>query len=532
MKDTKEALSQADFDVFRRYIESHTGIYLDDNKRKSLQISLEARMNALDIPTYSAYYAHITDGLQGKREFDELLNLIVIKETFFFRDERQLQVLIKNILPELIVRKKGKEIKIWSAGCATGEEPYSLAISMLENFSPANVNVSIYATDINPNTIKQAKDGIYTKSSMRAMDKAMTSKYFIQKNGRYYLHDAVKRLVKFDTVNLIEPYSFAGSGGFDVIFCKNVIIYFRLETMRNIIHGFYELLKDGGCLFIGHSESLWQISNEFTLEEISGVFFYRKTGNTKPFSLPHDVRQAEKGITAYTPSQGTAPPFRKRALPGLSLPAKTMKEKAPLPHVKQKPAAPNRSSFHSSARQKATSEIPGAKDPRGIQGLFAPPGNGNYEELLECLQKALETDPGNVDTHLLMGKVYANLGLYDKALRKGLDALEIHDLCAETYVFMGSVYYKTGDKEKAVASFKKAIFLDDKSILSHYYLGNIYKDSNLAGQAIKEYKNVIRITETNPEDAKCLVGEVFTVRQLKEICVRNIELLTAKPHQW
>ncbi len=528
MKETKEALSKADFDVFRHYIENRTGIYLDDNKRKSLQISLDARMNVLGIEGYPAYYSHITDGLQGKREFDELLNLVVIKETFFSRDERQVQVLIKNILPELMRRNKGKEIKIWSAGCATGEEPYSIAMAILENFPPEDRNVSIYATDISANTLKQAKEGVYTKSSMRAIDKAMAGKYFVQRNGRYYLNDPVKRLVRFDTVNLIEPYSFAGADGFDVIFCKNVIIYFRLETVRDIIHRFYELLKEGGCLFIGHSESLWQISNEFTLEEISGVFFYRKISSARPFSLPQNILQPEKEATVCPPGQRTETPFGKRALPGVSHATRTIKEKA---HVQQIPAASGRPNLRPHARQKDIVEIIKEKDAWGIHDLLAQVGKGNYEEIVGGIRKVLETDRRNVDAHLLMGKIYADMGLYDKALRKGLDALEIHDLCAEAYVFMGSVYYKTGDKEKAVASFKKAIFLDGKSILSHYYLGNLYKDSNLTGQAIKEYKNVIHISETNPEGEKCLVGEVFTVQQLKEICAKNIAILTAKPDQ-
>jgi tetratricopeptide (TPR) repeat protein len=133
-----------------------------------------------------------------------------------------------------------------------------------------------------------------------------------------------------------------------------------------------------------------------------------------------------------------------------------------------------------------------------------------------------------MDAHLLAGNIYANMCLYDKALKKCVDAIEINDLSADAYLLLGSIYYKIGEKEKAISSFKKAIYLDNNSILSHYYLGNLYKDANLIVQAIKEYKNVIHIFETSSENKERLVGEVFTVKQLKEICVRNIEILAIK----
>ena len=153
----KQVLSKIVFDKFRQCIENHTGIYIDDNKQDSFKISIDTRMDVLGIKGYDAYYSFIITNTLGKKEFDELLNLILIKETFFFRDDKQLQVLVKNILPELIKRKKMKEIKIWSAGCATGEEPYSIAMAIMESHLPNNINVSMYATDISEGILKMAK---------------------------------------------------------------------------------------------------------------------------------------------------------------------------------------------------------------------------------------------------------------------------------------------------------------------------------------------------------------------------------------
>jgi chemotaxis protein methyltransferase CheR len=506
MEKTKRVLSKIVFDKFRQYIESRTGIYADDSKQSSFKISLDVRMRILGIKDYDAYYSLITANAVGKKEFDELLNLILIKETFFFRDDRQLNVLTKNILPELIERKKGKEIKIWSAGCATGEEPYSISMAIMESPLPHNSNVSVYATDISEGVLKRAKEGIYNKSSMRAISKEMLNKYFTHRDGQYFLGDQVKQRVRFETVNLVEPY-FPTEESIDIVFCKNVIIYFRLDTVKKLIRRFGNALAAGGCLFVGHSESLWQISDDFELEEISGVFLYRKDGKNKRVFGENRSRQMGRAVNIMDSAyQGLPSSLVKKAARHVTLTPQMVRENASQWHV---------GLMHKKGVSKWLKKgVPTA-------------GDDNYESVLKNIEEILQGDPKNIDAHLLAGKIYANMGLYDKALRKGMDVLGVNDLSDNAYLLMGSIYYKTGEKEKAVSSFKKAIYLDDNSVLPHYYLGNLYKDAGLVEQAVNEYKHVIRIFETNPESKEWLVGEVFTVKQLKEICARNIELLAS-----
>src|SRR3990170_6313508 len=309
MEEIKRVLSKIVFDKFRQYIESRTGIYIDESKQISFKINLDTRMRILGIKDYDAYYSLITTNAGGKKEFDELLNLILIKETFFFRDDRQLNVLTKNILPELIERKKEKEIKIWSAGCATGEEPYSIAMAIMESHLPDNSNVSIYATDISEGVLKMAKEGIYNKNSMRAIDSALLNKYFTQKDGWYYLNDRVKQRIRFDTINLIEPFFPIETDRVDIIFCKNVIIYFRLDTVKTVIRRFYNALADRGCLFLGHSESLWQISGDFELEEVSGVFLYRKDGKNKIVAVKKWLQRKGKAVNIMDFTYQRMPPL-------------------------------------------------------------------------------------------------------------------------------------------------------------------------------------------------------------------------------
>mgnify|MGYP001566346357 FL=1 len=506
MEETKRIFSKIVFDKFRQSIESLTGIYIDASKQNSLKISLDTRMNIMDIKDYDAYYSFITTNAIGKKEFNELLNLILIKETFFFRDDRQLKVLTENILPELIERKKDKEIKIWSAGCATGEEPYSIAMALMESSLPDSMNVSIYATDISEEALKKAAAGIYSKGSMRSIDKTISNKYFTQKDGRYYLNDTVKQRICFDTINLIEPFFPREANHVDIIICKNVLIYFRTETVKTIIRKFYNMLTDGGYLFVGHSESLWQISDDFDLEEVSGVFVYRKEGRNRAVPATKCFQQREKAVNRMVFANQRMPsPLKRKMGRQVDLATQAVRGKVVPQEIDLK-------------RKRNLSEW--------IKKGVHPP-DGNYEAVLEDIEEVLQKEPKNMDAHLLAGKIYANIGLYDKALKKGLDALEVNDLSADAYLMLGSIYYKIGEKEKAISSFKKAIYLDNNSVLSHYYLGNLYKEVNLIEQAIKEYKNVIHIFETNTDRKEWLAGEVFTVKQLKEICARNTEILAS-----
>lgn len=518
MEEIKKNLSKADFDKFRHCIEACTGIYIDDSKQNSFRVSLDNRMSDLGITDYSDYYSLLMRENAGRKEFDELLNLILIKETYFFRDERQLSVLVKNVLPGLMERKKGRKIKIWSAGCATGEEPYSLSMAIMENFFPGSIDFSIYATDICGESLRKAKEGIYPKSSMRSTDKTTLNKYFIQRNDRYYLSDQIKRCVCFDTVNLIEPFPFSMGNSFDIVFCRNVTIYFRTETIKEVIRRFYNVLSVGGYLFLGHSESLWQISDKFDLEEIAGVFLYRKNETSKiETSTRGCVQKKEQAVIC----QRASIPARRKDCLFVTTRTRTDSGEPFLPEGNPIPPP-------SSLRREIGSV--GVKTKKSMEDIlekgFQPLGEEGCEELLNTIEELLQEDNKNIKAHLLAGKLYANMGLYDKALKKGMDVLEIDDLCAEAYVLTGCINYKTGEKEKAITSFKKAVYLDDKSVLSHYYLGNLYKDTGHIEQAIKEYKNVVRIFETHSESNEGMMGEVFTVKQLNEICEKNIELLT------
>ena len=205
--------------------------------------------------------------LLQEQEFQNLLENLTTRETSFFRNPDHFLALEKHILPKLIenkTRANDRTIKFWSAGCSSGEEPYSLALVLLKLITfPNTWNIEIFATDISKNAIEKAKSGIYTKNQLNAIPNLLKYKYFDKlSDEKYQIKQEVRNLIRFQNMNLIEQIYLVN---FDVIFCRNVIIYFSKKAQIDLVNYFYRCLKPGGFLFLGHSESLHKIKSEFIL---------------------------------------------------------------------------------------------------------------------------------------------------------------------------------------------------------------------------------------------------------------------------
>jgi len=226
----------------KNYISSRCGLYFKDHDLKNLENAVSQRVKACGLGSASAYYSYLTNSAKKETEFRKLVNLLTVNHTYFFRNKPQLKALKEKILPQLIKEKKKNlndkaSLRIWSAGCSTGEEPYTLAILIREVIKDLdNWDIEIYATDASTEALQRAKEGLYKENSIKYMNKEYRIKYFNEIENpepnhqyamQYALHKSIKQMVLFDYLNLIEddfPW------GFDIIFCRNVIIYFELKT--------------------------------------------------------------------------------------------------------------------------------------------------------------------------------------------------------------------------------------------------------------------------------------------------------------
>ena len=281
-----EALKDPAYLKIRDVIYQISGIYQPEEKLYLLASRCARRMSVVNAKTPGEYLEFLT--VRGNRdaELRLLLNEITIGETYMFRSPAQLEALRTVILPQLIQSKSAmgfKRLRLWSAGCSTGEEPYTLAMFLLEESAKllAGWTFDILATDLNDNSISAAKAGIYGEYALRSTSEALRKKYFKScDEKRLQANDQLKSIIRFDRVNLSDDSKMLFLKGIDLIFCCNVLIYFDLNSKRKVTQHFYSNLLPGGYLFLGHAESLYQVDDKFRLVHFPGVIGYWKPSST------------------------------------------------------------------------------------------------------------------------------------------------------------------------------------------------------------------------------------------------------------
>ncbi len=272
-------LSDNEFSLFRDLIYGECGVKIGSEKRAFLESRLRRRMSAIGIATTLEYYRLVRYSKMKLQELPALLDIMMICETSFFRNQPQFDLLLDVVLPEIIAQKlraNSRLIRIWSAGCSTGQEPYSAAMAMFERLpEPETWNVRVFASDLSFTALERAQSGVYSVDQIRGLCEPYMSKYFHRENGNYVVNDDIKRRVVFDYHNLKHDN---GLRSLDVIFCRNVMIYFDVEEQRRLIARFANCLVPGGYLFIGHAESLQALSQQFAMVHRDKGIAYRFNG--------------------------------------------------------------------------------------------------------------------------------------------------------------------------------------------------------------------------------------------------------------
>jgi chemotaxis protein methyltransferase CheR len=272
------ALSDAQYRMFRDWVAERCGLWFGPDSRFVLERRLARRARQLDLGSFAAYYYHLRSQAGDEGEVAVLIDELTTNETFFLRERRQLDTLVGEILPEWLERRRrhGGPVSIWCAGCASGEEPYSIVMLAREaGFEPGR-DFRVYASDISRRVLQSARRGVYRASAFRETEPSLRRKYFVEKDEGWRISDDVKRHVVFTRANLVDPPRAFMLGAMDVILCRNVIMYFEAATRRRVVAAFADRLPAGGYLLLGHAESLIQLSNAFELRHLRGDMVYRK----------------------------------------------------------------------------------------------------------------------------------------------------------------------------------------------------------------------------------------------------------------
>lgn len=266
-------------ELFCQYLNKTLGIFIEESKTDLLSQKISKLMVDDGIQNISEYYHMIVAPPISERQKtikDKFIDNITVHKTNFFRENHHFEFIKKNInkiIEQSPTAKNTKELRVWSSACSTGEEPYTLAM-VFNEILPPGYRVKILGTDISPQSVRTAMDGNYRFSIEDNLTSFYINKYFAQHGEYHRVVDDIKRLVTFRLFNLMEPFPF--NNPFDIIFCRNVMIYFNRETQETLVNNFYKHLNENGLLFIGHSESLIQIKHSFNYYEPT---IYKKTWN-------------------------------------------------------------------------------------------------------------------------------------------------------------------------------------------------------------------------------------------------------------
>jgi len=272
-------LSDSEFRLFRELIYEECGVSLGVEKRAFLESRLRRRMDELGITNGYDYYRIIKASDERSQELPRLLDSLMICETSFFRNQPQFDLLREVVLPFIVDRKVKagtRLLRVWSAGCSTGQEPYSAVMTLLEALPDLNSwTIRVFASDLSFTALERALCGLYRPDQMKGVDPQRVARYFRQENGYYVMSESVRNRVIFDYHNLKNDN---GLRGLDIVFCRNVMIYFDAEEQRKLVNRFANCLLPGGFLFLGHAESLQGLSTRFAMLHRNKGIAYRLDG--------------------------------------------------------------------------------------------------------------------------------------------------------------------------------------------------------------------------------------------------------------
>jgi len=383
-------LSDHEFTTLTQLLHQSAGLVFDDSRRDSLAYSVHERMRAAGCSDVGSYLA-LVSSTTGTEERQALLDEVTIPETHFFRNPPQIRALRKYVLPELLKQAaKTRRLRIWSAGCSTGEEPYTIAM-LVRELVPASADwdIKVIATDVSTRALTAARRGRYAERSFVMTDPLDLQRFFVLDTdaGCYEVREEIRDLVEFRHHNLVTEKPPAAAGELDLVLCRNVTIYFDRETTRSLMQRLHTSLRDGGYLFLGHAETLWQITDAFTLVPLGDAFVYRRppvTGERRAV-LPDRRTEDEPRPTKADRRRHTDDRRRMAALrPRVAVPAPA-------------PATPAQ-----------------AVDP--LLAVVAAVQAGRYAEAADLAAEVSAADPLQAQAHYLHGLALTNLGRDAEAL--------------------------------------------------------------------------------------------------------------------
>lgn len=468
------------YDAFRKTIHDFCGIYLTDDAYNEFTQKVRERMLQLGLDNnYARYYS-----LLGSRTDDELrklVELITNNETYFFREPSHFRILKMHLIPEILKQKREKKIKVWSAGCSSGEEAYSIAITLHEaRLIYGDFEAQVIATDIDRAALSHGRKGHYNKNAFRSVDVYYLNSYFknpaADKTYRV-IDERIRKMVLFEYVNLFQEDYGELIRDFDIIFFRNVSIYFSKNKIREINKRLAHTLTENGFLFVSSSETLHHNFGHLKLVEKDGVFLYQ--------------------LKPSTPVTDTQP-----------IQIKTIETLVKQPAHKSNTPAP---------------ELRDEVKPVQFEQIFKMFKNGDYDEALSHVEDNLRHNGQSIPflvlkTHILIGKE-----LFDNAVDVCRQMIAADPVEAESYFLLGLIHLYRHEPVRAEEHFRKTIFLKNDFSLAHFHLASVLWNTGYKDDARREYRNAVRILENRADASLSFIALAYSSEYIINACKQYLK---------
>jgi len=521
-----------DYLRFCELIQTRTGIRVADSRREVLARALKEIAESMACEDLNQFFSYLLDARTDSEIWDDLIKKVTIGETYFFRDTDYIEALRHNILPDLIARHQNDHtLRLWSAGCASGEEPYTLAILLRQILSDINQwKILILATDINRHSLSQAAAGCYRAWSFRETDPAVRASYFSSEGDTFILDPSVRKMVTFAYLNLAEdgyPSFTQQMSDFDLILCRNVTIYLPKSLIHEIANRFYQCLSDDGWLMVGPSETHLEIYSQFQTLNFHGAIAYQKVSGipTQPsFWTPAPEQrdrpaarlQAELPPVMKTPTQSDVSYAADlpSSLVGKPFAASFHSPAHDMQNV-DKGLATNLEVPHERHQAPSSKEEPGASEWAELcQQGEAFMKRHRYDEARDCFLACLSKKTGFITALYRLACLEANVGRLNEARKWAEQALDHDPLRSEVHYTLALVHQVQGELQEAISRLKKAIYLDSNFILAHFGLFYLYQRIGNPNEAERHRTLAVHLASKLSPDTVLPGSDDLTAKQL------------------
>jgi chemotaxis protein methyltransferase CheR len=470
---------------FSNYVSRHLGLHFPPERWDDLQRGIKSACADLGFESSGHCMEKLLAFPLSREQSEILASHLTIGETYFFREKQCFDALEQRVLPELIHARRGAEqhLRLWSAGCSTGEEPYSLAM-LLHGLFPdlREWKITILATDINPRSLNKAAAGVYSEWSFRGAPSRIKERYFRRQGNHYELLPHIRHMVTFSYLNLAAdayPSLLTSTNAMDVVLCRNVLMYFTPAVAAGVLERFHRALVPDGWLSVSPCDASNLPAGLFEQVRLPSVILHRKETNS--VGIP--------GAQRERPPAATAPHRPPRKSRPLAQPASAAR-----PRAEPRPAAPSR-----------------------LQQARQCQAQGEYAQAVELARHHLTQHPRDVSAMELLARACANQGRLHEALEWCDLALGMEKLSLSAHLLRATILQELGHPDDAIASLKRVLYIDPNHALGHYALGNVFHHQGRYDEATNHFGHALELLGRGPADERLHEAEGMTAGRLREV---------------